>query len=1136
MPGGQDFISLGLDISGFDDAKFQRVEEFIKLFNKLDKYDGKAYNVVLGNGLVEFNKSISDTSKLLDDINSKLSNLTSTLNGTSGGSSKAASGVKALTAEQAKLKVQIQEVNKNLIEQAKAQNASVQAKVAALKATAEQARLEKELAEQIKKKEAEFERARKQAIAQNKEIDAQSKKSAQDRVNLDNQIIRSSKEKDNAEKQLLRSQQDESRMNKVLLNDYELLRLAQRDQATNYANLFIAKGGVKNNAKDDPSVKAALLEYENTSTVLSQVDKQLDKVSGGANAFGRNLGHAFGQLRTLAYILPGLGIAGIFNLAFEAIGKVVEQLDLFGSAADKYIDSQIAINKALQDFVKIEKEVEDAYKTNLGDVQALSNTVSDAQAAGKSRITNLSLELELQNKITNIANAKKYETGGFEKEYELRQKLNEAESTLIQKRRSVSLSQQGIHENSPFGFGNFDEREKKELELAQLRFDIAKEDYVKQKHINEDNASQLNTFNAKSLELKAAVEEEKRKLILETSKIEVANVKDVNEKILDSELKTQKQKVRAIQSNYEQELKLQKSLLAYTLSKPDAKTTVKNDNGEPVSSYTTESLVAIKQNSEKSAELLRERNQKEYKLNESYRQQRLKDISEINQAEIQQDAERDEKITNNEEKTIVERLDALNRYILAKQKLQDIQLTKDLDQDKFKTGDYNSFLGKEALKRKAIEQQANIQADVEKKVYDIVYQSTQKQLKLVLDENRITIEKNKETYGEKVRGLTDSFSAQKISYTKYKKELKKVDEKYEAEALDATIIQNKQAVENIKKVLDENLNLVEEYGDKKNKALNELNNQKSVSGDTSDILPKQKDYDEALAMYNAYSTSVKSAELALSDAIEKKKDAEFKRNNLRLTNDLKQRQNNFRAIKEIEQAVYEAVKTLGDKQYENRSKKNQLANQLANEQYSNEIAAIEKSSLSAKDKAALDIQINAEKQASDKQFALEEKRIKYEQAVFDRDIAIAHIILSTAEAIASLIEIPVLAIAAGVAGAAQLAIAIGTSIPAYEKGVKNHPGGYARTGEGGKAELIVEPYKSPYLVFKDNISYLPPGTDVIPMKDNPSLGGSVAKDDGWKQTIWLAKQIKKSMPDSRIVNNINIDLGIDMYKKRIIGR
>jgi len=62
-------------------------------------------------------------------------------------------------------------------------------------------------------------------------------------------------------------------------------------------------------------------------------------VSGDAlTSLGVGLTKTLSGLRTLAYILPGIGIAGIFNLAFEALGPLVSGLGIFNrelSAAAK---------------------------------------------------------------------------------------------------------------------------------------------------------------------------------------------------------------------------------------------------------------------------------------------------------------------------------------------------------------------------------------------------------------------------------------------------------------------------------------------------------------------------------------------------------------------------------------------------------------------------------------------------------------------------------------------------------------------------------------------------------------------------------------------------------------------------------
>lgn len=63
-------------------------------------------------------------------------------------------------------------------------------------------------------------------------------------------------------------------------------------------------------------------------------DKFGNAIKDGTSAvggFGKGLTGAYGTLRQLAYILPGIGIAGIFNLAFEGISKATESLGLFNS-------------------------------------------------------------------------------------------------------------------------------------------------------------------------------------------------------------------------------------------------------------------------------------------------------------------------------------------------------------------------------------------------------------------------------------------------------------------------------------------------------------------------------------------------------------------------------------------------------------------------------------------------------------------------------------------------------------------------------------------------------------------------------------------------------------------------------------
>jgi hypothetical protein len=182
----------------------------------------------------------------------------------------------------------------------------------------------------------------------------------------------------------------------------------------------------------------------------------------------------------------------------------------------------------------------------------------------------------------------------------------------------------------------------------------------------------------------------------------------------------------------------------------------------------------------------------------------------------------------------------------------------------------------------------------------------------------------------------------------------------------------------------------------------------------------------------------------------------------------------------------------------------------------------------------LDIQLSEQKREYDKKAQIDERQIKIQQAEFDKKLAIAHIILGTAAAVIEGVPPSPKSIAAGVIGALELATAIATPIPSFKEGVINFEGGKARYGEAGM-EVVKEPGKQARLVMTETISYLPKGTDIIPVKDAPVFEEKIA-DNGWEQTLFLAKEIKKLKQEpKKITNVIKIDLGFETYKKKILG-
>src|SRR5678815_2175752 len=138
--------------------------------------------------------------------------------------------------------------------------------------------------------------------------------------------------------------------------------------------------------------------------------------------------------------------------------------------------------------------------------------------------------------------------------------------------------------------------------------------------------------------------------------------------------------------------------------------------------------------------------------------------------------------------------------------------------------------------------------------------------------------------------------------------------------------------------------------------------------------------------------------------------------------------------------------------------------------------------------SAYEIQLNAQKTARDEEMARKEKKMKHDQAVFDRDLAMSQIVLNTAVAVTGALKLGVagvpLAISYGALGAAQLAIAAATKIPEYAQGGTHTKDGLAIFGEAG-AELVKEPHKKPYIADRPTLGFLSAGTELFPMYEIP---------------------------------------------------
>lgn len=146
----------------------------------------------------------------------------------------------------------------------------------------------------------------------------------------------------------------------------------------------------------------------------------------------------------------------------------------------------------------------------------------------------------------------------------------------------------------------------------------------------------------------------------------------------------------------------------------------------------------------------------------------------------------------------------------------------------------------------------------------------------------------------------------------------------------------------------------------------------------------------------------------------------------------------------------------------------------------------------------------AEERTAKKNEELEKKKqqLKYKQAVWDKANQLAQAGINTAMSITQTAAklgfpaaIPFIAIA-GAMGAIQIATILATPIPKYAKGTKDHPGGLAIVGDGGRQEIVS--YGGNMFLTPDTPTLIdmPKGAEVFPDADkllasNADLAGAM---------------------------------------------
>lgn len=244
------------------------------------------------------------------------------------------------------------------------------------------------------------------------------------------------------------------------------------------------------------------------------------------------------------------------------------------------------------------------------------------------------------------------------------------------------------------------------------------------------------------------------------------------------------------------------------------------------------------------------------------------------------------------------------------------------------------------------------------------------------------------------------------------------------------------------------------------------------------------------------------AEKAVTDAVvaenQRQVDADTKAFQKRMENVQKWLQvasDGLNAINDLASAIFDAKIE--------RIESEQEANTEAGEAEQERISElVEKNVITEEEGEARKRAAEAKTQKKEEELEKKKQQLKYKQAVWDKANQLAQAGINTAMSITQTAAqlgfpaaIPFIAIA-GAMGAIQIATILATPIPKYAKGTKDHPGGLAIVGDGGRQEVVS--YGGNMFLTPDTPTLIdmPKGAEVFPDADkllasNLDLAGAI---------------------------------------------
>lgn len=405
--------------------------------------------------------------------------------------------------------------------------------------------------------------------------------------------------------------------------------LTARGTALNKVYNFIIGEGAK--------TRAASTAATVTNTVATEANAAATEVATVATT---GLTTATKVLRA-ALIASGVGllVAGIIYL----ISKIQEWRD----ADINLIKRQAELNQVLLETLRLNKEIADLTRTDIGtDIQALKNKIAANQAYGKSQGEVLAAEKALLKVQQEAATIKFIDTGGAGRADRLKEELEAAGKAY-----SDFIEQQAKLDPS-------DRNEKTaaaQKDLLQSNLDLAKENYSAQRKIVDDYYNFNNEVIAKQLQIERLAADERRKYALESATISANTIIDANQRALNNEAATLKQRIALMQSTAEQQKRIARA----------QNEDVQNDPGASAN----EKLLAARNLAYQLRRIEQDTLEDQRKLREEYRKREVAAVHEVFKILLEDQIKANDLIAENEKKSLNQRTDALYQSYVKRRQL-----------------------------------------------------------------------------------------------------------------------------------------------------------------------------------------------------------------------------------------------------------------------------------------------------------------------------------------------------------------------------------------------------------------------------------------------------------------------------------